>query len=95
MNITKHINSPGCDLATGWDGAYLDGPHSTGHEMRVIVKRCMYAPKEVRYDSTVDGSQHLSGTVAHPVDRHELGDVLPAIFATCRDAKSEYRETKP
>lgn len=92
MTVTKFINGPGCDLATGWDGAHLDGKHCTGHEMRVTVSRSMLDPRFVRYSSTVDGSEHVSGTV-EPVERDGLDKTFTHIWANCYTAKAKYRET--
>lgn len=94
MNITKFTYEPGCDLATGWDGAHLDGRHSTGHPMRVTVTRSMYDPRFVRFAATVDGSRHIDGSI-DSVGRDELQEVIPNIWKTCFDAPSRYREPLP
>lgn len=94
MNITKFINEAGCDLAAGWDGAHLDGQHSTGHPMRITVTRSMRDPRFVRYSATVDGSQHIDGSI-DSVGRDELQEVLPNIWKDCFDAPSKYRDPLP
>lgn len=93
MKITKFVNGTGTGLATGWDGAYLDGQHSTGHDMRVTVTRAMNEPRFVRYAAEVDGSWHVSGHV-EPIGRDNLDSHLPHIWAHCFNAPSEHRTAK-
>lgn len=94
MKVTKFIAEAGCDLATGWDGAHLDGLHPTGYEMRVTVTRSMRDPRHVRFCSTIDGSIHIDGDVQHPVERESLDIELPAIWERCLNAPSAYRQQK-
>ena len=94
MKITKWVNERGCDLATDWDGAYLDGLHSTGHDMRVIVSRSMRDPRHVRFESSVDGSVHIAGQVDHDVANDGLDAELPAIWEKCANTPSLYRTIK-
>lgn len=95
MKITKWLCEPGCDLATGWDGAYLDGKHSTGYEMHVLVSRSMRDPRHVRFSSSIDGSEHIFGSVDHEVYRDGLDAELPAIWDKCVKAESQHRKPIP
>lgn len=91
FTVTKFIHEAGCGKSTGWDGAHLDGLHKTGHPMRVSISRQMDDPTFVRFESSVDGSYHVTGTIPS-VPKDSLANTFNLFWGHAYNAPSAYRE---